>query len=851
MYRRLIILSVIVIAALCGLSWLGYRAVSMWIQGIEGTRITEFANVAEQIRLDVKYKLDTFMEGEQSRPYTDYQYYSVPEEPYLAQQKFLNEGVNFERQINEPVADQREQQGAANNFSPQYGNNANVLTLMRSPLADNLEHGLAYFNFQVDQSNNMITTPNGRIEQQQAQLQDGDVEELNDKIVSNSMYVRDNLLPILNKKNRDLSPDNVEKEKLDQKDLKEDNSKKLPEKYSEFTKAEDSEEAAQNKAKAAIEGKGISGNNLSSKGVNRSASYNIESLQNQGAKTQIQTQSRNYIMTNEDRNAWADASQQPALNNQSQQLRAQSSQASSEQMETLRQQLTNVPSQSGQQAADIPAQTNGQQEINMPAQADKQQSMVAHENQQPGSASAGRGAMAGGMGGSRGAGGGSSGEQVVDFQTGSPQTPGIQNRETVSTRTAAGKAFVADGIVQDNVQSVAQTPVQEKLSQQADFDSNRADLVEVRIEPFVPVFIPAKNNKETVFGGQVYMIRRVTYEGKELIQGFQLNDKKLLEEIEASTKRFMREGMSYELGRNQNEHSAYTAILDFGFGHLLLNLFENNPGRFIAQISHLRMWYFSIISVVFLAVTLAMASLWLSARAQLKLAQKKDDFVSAVSHELRTPLTSIRMHAEMLEKNWIKSENKLGEYYKSMRQESERLSRLIENVLDFSRIQKKQKKYLFKLGDINKCVADVVEMMASYAAQRGFRINVQPGDCGQITFDSDAVTQIVVNLVDNAVKYAAKASDKTITVRTKLSDGFVLIDVEDHGPGIPHRQRKKVFQEFYRIGAEATRETTGSGLGLALVKKFAQAHNGFVEILSARPTGAILRVSLAATLQQN
>jgi signal transduction histidine kinase len=186
-----------------------------------------------------------------------------------------------------------------------------------------------------------------------------------------------------------------------------------------------------------------------------------------------------------------------------------------------------------------------------------------------------------------------------------------------------------------------------------------------------------------------------------------------------------------------------------------------------------------------------------------------------------------------------------------MRQESERLSRLIENVLDFSRIQKKQKKYQFKLGDINKCVADVVEMMASYAAQRGFRITMQPDDCGQVTFDGDAVTQIVVNLLDNAVKYSASAADKTITVRTKLSDGFVLIEVEDHGPGIPHRQRKKVFQEFYRIGAEATRETTGSGLGLALVKKFAQAHNGFVEILSARPTGAILRVSLAATLHQN
>jgi len=115
----------------------------------------------------------------------------------------------------------------------------------------------------------------------------------------------------------------------------------------------------------------------------------------------------------------------------------------------------------------------------------------------------------------------------------------------------------------------------------------------------------------------------------------------------------------------------------------------------------------------------------------------------------------------------------------------------------------------------------------------------------QMAFDSDAVTQIAVNLLDNAVKYARNAEDKTITVRTRSDEKFTLIEVEDHGPGVPHRQQKKIFEQFYRSGAEATRETTGTGLGLTLVKKFAQAHNGFVEILSAKPTGAIFRVALA------
>jgi signal transduction histidine kinase len=310
----------------------------------------------------------------------------------------------------------------------------------------------------------------------------------------------------------------------------------------------------------------------------------------------------------------------------------------------------------------------------------------------------------------------------------------------------------------------------------------------------------------------------------------------------------MREGMRIELAQTEDEESAYTAILDFGFGDLVLNLKEIDPAWISNKINWLRNWYFTIIAIVLLAVTLGLASLWRNAQAQIKLAQKKDDFLSSVSHELRTPLTSIRMYSEMLEKNWVKSEDKLTEYYSNMRQESERLSRLIENVLDFSRIQRRRKKYTFSAGDVNECISDVVEMMTPYAAQSGFSIKMELGQLEQTAFDGDAVIQIIVNLLDNAIKYARDADDKTITIRTKTDGQFILIEVEDHGPGIPHRQHKRIFDEFYRIGAEATRETTGTGLGLALVKKFAQAHRGFVEIITAKPTGAIFRVALAAQM---
>jgi len=395
---------------------------------------------------------------------------------------------------------------------------------------------------------------------------------------------------------------------------------------------------------------------------------------------------------------------------------------------------------------------------------------------------------------------------------------------------------------QPDGQQQAQMPGQTQLAVQPQID----DTVQVRIEPFVPIIVPGGGREQSMFDGQVFLVRHVQIEDRHFWQGFQLNEAKLIEGVKESANRLIREGMSFELVQSEieGEGVAYRATLDFGFVDLILD-FRDNPLLLGRQISGLRIWYFGIVVIVLLAVTLGLASLWRYAWAQIKLAQKKDDFISAVSHELRTPLTSIRMYSEMLERDWVKSEDKLAEYYKSMRQESERLSRLIENVLDFSRIQRGRKKYTFSVGNLNECIAGVIEMMTPYAEQNGFSIKTQLEQIGQMAFDSDAVKQIVVNLLDNAIKYARNAEDKTITLRTKSDSQFVFIEVEDHGPGVPHRQRKKIFEEFYRTEAEATRETTGTGLGLALVKKFAQAHNGFVEILTAKPAGAIFRVGLA------
>ena len=136
-------------------------------------------------------------------------------------------------------------------------------------------------------------------------------------------------------------------------------------------------------------------------------------------------------------------------------------------------------------------------------------------------------------------------------------------------------------------------------------------------------------------------------------------------------------------------------------------------------------------------------------------------------------------------------------------------------------------------------------MMQPYIERVGFMLKQDFAETQPFAFDRDAVVQIVINLIDNALKYAKDAEDKQIILRICHSKGMVIIEVEDHGPGIPRSQQKKIFDAFYRCEDESTRQSIGTGLGLALVKRFAEAHNGFVEIASAVPTGTLFRIGLA------
>ncbi len=376
-------------------------------------------------------------------------------------------------------------------------------------------------------------------------------------------------------------------------------------------------------------------------------------------------------------------------------------------------------------------------------------------------------------------------------------------------------------------------------------DTYQSEVIQARIEPFVPMTIAAENGTNGIFSGQVFMLRHVQIENNHYLQGFRLDETELLKQVKESADKFMLRGMGFKISKQEIPESAYTAVLDFGFGELALNLLELQPEWIPNRVSQVRNWFFAILSIVWLAVIISLTMFWKNMYEQVQLSHKKDDFISAVSHELRTPLTSIRMYTEMLEKNWVKTDDKRREYYSNMRQESERLTRLVENVLDFSRIQRGKKRYDLTMGNINECINDTVEMMKPYAERAGFNIITEYCNLREFSFDKDAVVQIVINLLDNAFKYAKDAENKTIIVRTIEDKNLAILEVEDRGPGVARSEQKKIFEEFYRCGEESTRQTTGTGLGLALVKRFAEAHNGYAEITNIKPNGALFRVGLA------
>jgi signal transduction histidine kinase len=226
-----------------------------------------------------------------------------------------------------------------------------------------------------------------------------------------------------------------------------------------------------------------------------------------------------------------------------------------------------------------------------------------------------------------------------------------------------------------------------------------------------------------------------------------------------------------------------------------------------------------------------------SVNKQVALARLKSDFVSNVSHELRTPLALIRLYAETLELGRITTDEKKNEYYSIIRKESERLTALINNILDFSRIEAGRKEYDFRETDIAELVRNTLDSYRFQIEQQGFALEEQidPG-IPTVKVDREAIARALVNLVNNALKYSD--NEKFLGVRLYRDKSLLKLEVSDRGIGIERHEQARIFEKFYRTGDPLVHNTKGSGLGLSLVRHITRAHGGDVEVESIPGRGS-------------
>lgn len=253
--------------------------------------------------------------------------------------------------------------------------------------------------------------------------------------------------------------------------------------------------------------------------------------------------------------------------------------------------------------------------------------------------------------------------------------------------------------------------------------------------------------------------------------------------------------------------------------------------------------YWSILVLVIGFTGFGMYLLWRDVRREMALADMRSHFAASVSHELKTPLTAIRMFAEALAMGVQSRPEAQQEYLRTIISESERLSRLLNNVLDFSKIEQGTRTYRFEPVSLEDVIRAAAKAMAFALGQKGFSLQIE-ADQGipQVRADKDALEQAVLNLLDNAVKYSGK--NRELRLRLYRREKAICIDVIDQGIGISDENKTRIFSRFFRVPGSENQRIPGTGLGLTIVSHIAEAHGGRVEVLSRPGEGSTISMIL-------
>jgi len=397
-----------------------------------------------------------------------------------------------------------------------------------------------------------------------------------------------------------------------------------------------------------------------------------------------------------------------------------------------------------------------------------------------------------------------------------------------------------------------------------DSDDLNADISEpLTIQIFESEVEPFQVN--VLESGHVLIFRRVWTQNQRLIQGMLVDKTRFIEAIIQTEfiNSALAENTRLAIAYQGNILAAYGETRKGTYGYLdsarqlsgtvlyqktLLSPFDGfNLVLTIGELSSGASGQVVLVSALILLFTVLLGA-WLFnryANAQQRLMNQQQDFISSVSHELKTPLTSIRMYGEMLKEGWV-SEAKKNEYYHFIFDESERLSRLINNVLQLAKLNRNTLKPNLKSYSIDTLMNITESKLIGHALAEGFELIIDHQDETQdvsVNVDEDLFIQIMINLVDNALKYSINVDTKKIDILFSSNNkNEVSISVRDYGPGIESEKLKKIFDLFYRNETELTREAKGTGIGLALVAQYVQLMQGRVSAVNKQPGLEVLLV---------
>ncbi len=421
-------------------------------------------------------------------------------------------------------------------------------------------------------------------------------------------------------------------------------------------------------------------------------------------------------------------------------------------------------------------------------------------------------------------------------------------RESWATKAPAA---LSEGADEERLAKTAGLPLdQANLESKAYGQQEEAHKFQVEVAPLQSVFIN---------DGRFFIFRRIAINNQIFRQGFVLKVQPFLRHLAATC--FEPQpmagftGLSLQVVSNGHRNEVFQTGAVVEAPDFITQRTFPAPFDFLSAavqsdtipVSPVRQTLNVALAVLGLVMLLGLMAIYQSARIEVDLSERRSQFVSSVTHELKTPLTNIRMYIEMLEQGIAATPEREQDYFQILGSESARLSRLINNVLELAKLEKKQRHFDLQQGDFKEVLAEVQSVMTHKLGQEGFTLETEAMDGLQFAYDREVMIQILINLIDNSIKFGRKLPQQCITIGVVRQEDWVRISFSDTGPGIPRKSLKRVFDDFYRVDNDLTRSTGGTGIGLALVKKFISAMGGRVQAANNTGPGCTITLILPAS----